>query len=185
MKRWLIWIMMAVLLSGCGNSNSDMDQMLITREKLLKSGCSFHAVVTADYGDRVYTFGIKSTANQHGDVAFEVNSPQSICGITGEITEEKGTLTFDDKVLAFVLMADGQITPVSAPWILVKTLRSGYIHASEKTDKGMHIQIDDSYREDALRLDIWFNEENNPYRAEFFYKGRRIITMEVDNFTFL
>ena len=178
-------MVLAGLLSGCSSVDSGIDQAMVLREKLLKGSCSFDAVITADYGDRIYTFEMQNTADEQGNVKFEVQKPESIANITGEITQEKGKLTFDDKVLAFELMADEQITPVSAPWILIKTLRCGYIHACEATDEGLHIQIDDSYKEDALRLDIWLNKENVPIRGEILYKSRRIITLDVENFTFM
>lgn len=178
-------MVLAGLLSGCSSVDSGIDQAMVLREKLLKGSCSFDAVITADYGDRIYTFEMQNTADEQGNVKFEVQKPESIANITGEITQEKGKLTFDDKVLAFELMADEQITPVSAPWILIKTLRCGYIHACEATDEGLHIQIDDSYKEDALRLDIWLEEGSTPVRAEILQDGMRILTLQIGSFQIL
>ncbi len=184
MKRWLVVLLLVGLLSGCGSVNGHMDQALKLRNTLLGGNeCTFDAVITADYGDKIYNFTMKNTVDANGNLTFEVISPDSISGITGRIQDEKGALTFDREVLAFSLMADGQITPVSAPWIFIKTLRSGYISACENLDSGIHLQIDDSYDEDALQLDIWTDANNMPIRSEIFYKGRRIITLDVDNFT--
>lgn len=185
MKRWLVLLLLAGMLSACGSSKGNMDKVLDLRSNLLKNACSFDAEITADYGDKLYSFEMNNTADNQGNIRFTVKKPESIANITGEVAEEKGRLTFDDKVLAFELLADDQITPVSAPWLLIKTLRSGYIHACEATNDGLYVQIDDSYKEDALRLDIWLDENNAPMRGEILYKGRRIITIEVDNFTFV
>jgi len=87
--------------------------------------------------------------------------------------------------LIFELLADGQITPVSAPWILIKTLRSGYLNACTYTDNGLMLIIDDSYEEDALQLDIWLNDENIPTEAEILWDGRRILSLQISNFVYL
>ena len=186
MKRWLLILLLIGLLSGCGNSQKGIDKALSLRSTLLEgNGCTFDAVITADYGEELYTFTMKNTVDSQGNLRFEVVSPESIAGICGEITEGKGTLSFDEQILVFSLMADEQITPVSAPWIFIKTLRSGYINACEDADAGMHVQIDDSYQSNALLLDIWTDSNIIPVRGEIFYDGRRIITLDVENFSFM
>ena len=45
--------------------------------------------------------------------------------------------------------------------------------------------INDSYEEDALTLDIWLDSQNNPVRAEILYDGRRILTLNIQNFQIL
>lgn len=186
MKRWLLMLLLIGMLSGCGDSQKGIDKALSLRNTLLQgNGCTFDAVITADYGEELYTFTMKSIADSQGNLRFEVASPDSIAGICGEISEEKGALTFDQQILAFSLMADDQITPVSAPWLFIKTLRSGYINACEDTDSGLHVQIDDSYQNNAMHLDIWTDLNNIPVRGEIFYDGRRIITLDVENFNFM
>ena len=46
----------------------------------------------------------------------------------------------------------------------------------------LRLTIDDSYEEDALTLDIWLNGQDIPIRAEILYDGRRILTLEIENF---
>ena len=186
MKRWLPILLLIGMLTGCGSSRTGIERALCLRESLLKGkGCTFIAVVTADYGDKLYTFTMKNTVDTNGDLTFEVVSPDTIAGITGKIENEKGALTFDKEVLAFSLLTDDQISPVSAPWLFIKTLRSGYIHGCESLESGMRIQIDDSYDDDALQLDIWTDSSDIPIRGEILFRGRRIITLDVENFTIL
>ena len=156
------------------------------RADLLASmGCRFDAVITADYGDILHTFSVSCCSDENGGLTFTVTEPETISGISGKISSEGGDLTFDDEVLAFELLADGQLTPVAAPWVLVKTLRGGYITACGRSGELMQASIDDRYEEDALRLDIWFDEENRPVQAEILYAQRRILSLEVKNFEFL
>lgn len=158
---------------------------MILRNRILDSnGCSFHATVTADYGEKLYVFSMDCISDKEGNLKFSVVSPETVSGITGEISTEGGALTFDGKILAFPTVADGQITPVTAPWVFLKTLRSGYMNSCTKDSDGYQISIDDSYAEDALRLLISV-ENNLPVRGEIFWKGCRILTIAVDNFIYL
>ncbi len=184
MKGLLAGLLLTLFLTGCGSG--EIDKAMTVRDQLQSSnGCSFVAEITADYGDAIYEFAMECLVDQIGNLSFTVLEPETICGITGNIRQEKGQLTFDDKVLAFELMADGQITPVSTPWILMHTLRSGYLNACTDTDEGMMLVIDDSYEEDALKLNIWLSQENLPREAEIFWDGNRILTLTVSDFTYL
>lgn len=184
MKRLLAIILSVLILPGC--ADCDLDGAMQMRQQLQQSeGCSFDVEITADYGDNVHIFGMKCQTDDLGNLTFSVSEPDSISGITGTIRDEGGQLTFDDTVLAFELLADDQITPVSAPWILIRTLRSGYLNACANTDDGIMLVIDDSYAEDALKLNIWCTDEYVPTEAEIFWEGRRILTLEISNFTYL
>ena len=145
-------------------------------------GCSFDAVITADYGQKTYTFAMGCDFDAHGNLSFTVHEPETIEGITGNISFSGGELTFDGNALAFPLLADGQATPVSAPWLLYKTLVGGYLHSCVREDELLHLTIDDSYEDDAMQLDIWLDGSDHPVRAEILYENRRILTITIENF---
>lgn len=173
-----------ILLCGC--DNRELDKILSVREQLQqKDGCTFLAAITADYGDEIYSFLMNCQTDQQGNLSFAVEKPETIAGITGTISDTGGKLTFDDNALAFELLADGQISPVSAPWILIRTLRSGYIRSCGQTENGIVAIIDDSYEEEALQLEIWLDEDNLPVCGEILWAGRRILSIEIDAFTYL
>lgn len=183
MKKLGVLFILLVFLAGCSNTSKEIERGMALRSRILKcSSCAFDAQITADYGDKIYTFSMTCLGNPQGDIAFTVTAPESISGITGTVSEEGGKLTFDDTALQFDLMADDQVTPVSAPWIFLKTLRSGYLTSACAEKEGIRLTIDDSYEEDALQLDIWLNEEDIPNRAEILYDGRRILSLDVQNF---
>lgn len=173
------------LFTGCKNQNGPLDKAIMLRNRLLESnGCSFRATVTADYGEQLYIFTMDCISDKEGNLQFSVVSPETISGITGKISTEGGALTFDDKILAFPTVAEGQITPVTAPWVFLKTLRSGYMNSCTKDSGGYQLSIDDSYAEDALRLLI-FVENDIPVIGEIFWKGGRVLTVAVEEFTYL
>lgn len=185
MRRFLPFILPILLLVGC-KASANAEPALALRNKLLQSnGCSFLTVVTADYGDSIYTFTLDCLADKDGNVSFTVIDPETISGITGKIDYEGGKLTFSEKILAFPLVADEQLTPVSVPWLLVRTLRSGYIGAGGQDGDYQKVEMDDSYDEDPLRVDVWFNEANLPVHCDFLWNNRRILTAKIENFSIL
>lgn len=185
MKRILVIFLCVVLLTGCGSAQTLHHATSLRQALLSGSGCSFRANITADYGDAIYTFGMMCNFDENGNLDFTVSEPHSIAGISGQITDRNAHLTFDDKVLGFALLADDLFSPVCAPWILIKTLRSGYIRSGSQTKQGTYVCIDDSYEDDALQVDIWLDDTNRPTFAEIVWQNRRILSMEITDFTFL
>ena len=184
MKKGLALICLALLLTGC-SAESELEQAMAFRDQLLSgNGCSFTAKVTADYGDELYEFTMDCEGDNQGQLQFCVTAPESISGITGTAGEEGGALTFDETALHFDLMAEDALSPVSAPWVFLKTLRSGYIVSACTEENLLHLSIDDSFDDDALRLDIWL-EGDAPVRGEILHDGMRILTLDVTNFQIL
>ena len=185
MKRIIAAVCLLILLAGCSGKHEEMDRAMALRSKLLAQGAVFDAEITADYGEELYTFSMACQVDTHGKLTFSVTAPESICGIGGEISASGGALTFDGEALSFPLLADGQITPVAAPWVLMHTLRSGYLTSCGLEGDTLRIAIDDSYEEDALHLDIWLNGDDVPARGEILWQGRRILSVVVKNFRFV
>ena len=186
MKKLAALMIALVILTGCTGKREEMDRIMTLRAKLLGSeGCTFTAQITADYGDMLHEFTLFCEGNNDGDLGFRVEKPDTIAGITGRFLGNEGFLTIDDVALSFPLLADEQITPVSGPWILLKTILGGYLTACTMEDDLLHLTIHDSYEEDALQMEIWLNPEDQPIQAEIIYDGRRIVTMKIENFQIL
>ena len=185
MKKTAAILLCLFLLTGCIGNNKDLERAMGLRAKLLSASCSFDAEITADYSDELYTFSVSCTGESSGKLGFTITAPDTIAGITGTISNGEGKLTFDDTAVAFPLLADGQVTPVSAPWLLLKTLQGGYLTSAGMDGELLRLTIDDSYEEDALQLDIWLSGEDAPIRADILYDGRRILTLKVTNFQIL
>ena len=186
MKRWFAGVVCVFLLLGCSPGADPVEKGMTLRTKLLEGkGCAFSAAVTADYGDYLHTFVMLCTADPSGAVQFTVTAPESISGITGAVNGEGGKLTFDEEVLLFSPLADGQLAPVTAPWVIVKALRSGYLVSCGETGQGSILTVDDSYAEDALRLEIRLDDRDLPVSAEIYWQGRRILSVRIEHFEIL
>ena len=147
--------------------------------------CSFDAAITADYGDAIHTFKLSCEGKSDGTLTFAVVEPESIAGITGVFSGGEGKLTFDDKAVAFTLMAEGQLSPVSGPWVMVKALQGGYLSSCCPESDFYHLSIDDSYEAQSLGLEVWFNEDRQITYAEIYWKGRMLLSMEIENFVYV
>ena len=184
MKRLIGLLLVAVLLCGCASGDAQLDRALDLRGKLQRQSVSFDAKIVADYGDKTYTFSMQCQSDTVGNLKFAVTQPQTIEGITGTVAKGTGKLTFDDKMLAFDILADGLISPVSGPWVMMQTLRGGYLTACGQDSQGLRLSIDDSYAEKPLHLEIWLDENDLPKYCEIFWNGRRLLSISVSSFTF-
>lgn len=179
----VVLLLCALLLTGCSGAQQEIQAGMELRGALLRcSNCSFDAQVTADYGDAVYSFSMACQGDSQGDLRFTVTQPESLAGIQGTVAHGTGALTFPDTAVQFTLMADGQLSPISAPWILLSTLRSGHLQSAGQEDGLLRLSLANGYEEDALYVDVWLDEDNLPVQGQILYAGRRILSLQVRNF---
>lgn len=184
MKKLLPFLLLGFVL-GCSAGDDAMEEALAIRGTLLSNDCSFRCTVTTDDNGVMDTFTVDCLSDASGELEFTVVGPDSISGITGKIDGQEGTLVFEGQVLAFPLLAGGRISPVSAPWILMNTLKKGCITSVARTQEGLLLSIDDSYADDALNLEIWTDGQGKPVAGEISWQGRRVVSMAVEAFTYV
>ena len=173
------------MLSGCASDSEEMDGVMSLRSQISSdASCSFKMTVTADYGDAVNSFVLSCVSDSSQDLKITVDEPESISGISFVINCDTGKLVFDDQLLVFALLADGVISPVSAPWFFLKALRSGYITSCGNDNDNIKVCIDDSYKQIPYTLDVWLRN-NKPTFAEIIWEGKRILSMEIYDFEIL
>ena len=183
-----LWVLLVVLfLFGCSGDDPQMGRALTLRERLIScTSCTFTAEITADFGETMYTVTLDCQGNADGSLSFSVEKPDNISGISGILSSSGGKITFDeDRAVTFPLLAEGEISPVSAPWVLYNTLRSGYIGVCGMEAEHLRLTLNDSYEEEALQVDVWLDDEDRPEFAEIFWRGRRVISICVTNFQIL
>lgn len=174
---------MVLLLSGCSTDSSGLNSGTALRSKLLQaSECSFTAEITADYDDRSFLFTADCATDNSGDLSFTLTAPTTISGISGRLTGEAGQLVFDDMTLDFPLSAEDLPSPLSAPWIFMNALRSGFLSSVCIDDSKLRLCIDDTYAGEDIRLDVWLDSAYLPCRAEILHDGIRFLTLNVTKF---
>ena len=155
------------------------------RNQLLESCCAFTAEITADYTDDLVSFTLDCAGDELGNLDFTVSEPLEIAGIGGTVKAGKGSLVYQDTVLAVPLLAQGELSPVSAPWILLCALRGGYIASAGTEGELLRVTVNDSFAGNTLLVDIWFDNLNMPQMAEVFWQGRRVLSIQIKDFQFV
>ena len=185
--RRLFFLITVVLLvfTGCAQSSDSLEPGLELRNELLNgNGCRFIAEVRADFGDMEYTFSATCETDDQGSLRFQVLTPEPISGIEGLIEQETGKLTFDDTVLSFPLLAEGELSPVSAPWVFYKALVGGYLRMAGRDENYTRLTINDSFRSENLTVEVWLDGVD-PSLAEIVWRGRSILFLTIREFEIL
>lgn len=159
-----------------------MEEVLALRGRCLGGDVSFRTEIRADYITNIECFTLDCAFDTEGRMEFTVCAPDEIEGIRGTVSGSGGTVEFEDVVLGYPLLAQGRLSPLASPWVLVKALREGCIVAVGREGETLHLTIDDSYGENALTLDVWL-KEGQVEEAEIAWEGRRCVTMTVDDFS--
>ena len=180
MRRFLPLLLVFFL--GCSARDPAMEEALALRSRCLAGEVSFEAEIRADYITNIECFTLDCAVDPSGEMRFAVTEPDDIGGIRGTVSGTGGTVDFEDMVLGYPLLAEGRLSPLAAPWVLVKALREGCIVAVGREGEALHLTIDDSYADNALTLDIWL-EEGQVEEAEIAWEGRRCVTMTVEDFS--
>ena len=168
---------------GCTGKDPAMEAALDFRTQCLSAReVCFSADIRADYITTFEEFSLECTAGPDGCVAFRVLEPEEISDIRGTVRGSEGTVEFDATVLAFPLMAQGRLSPLSGPWVVLKAIRSGCILAAGQEGGLIHLTIDDTYEDNALTVDLWL-EDGVPEEAEIAWEGRRVMSMTFDDFS--
>lgn len=185
MQKIFIIVLVCSFLFGCSD-NEGADRAVETRNRFSQNkGISFCCTITADYVDSVRSFQLECEVDAGGNVTFQVVAPESISGITGCINGKNGNFLFDNYMLSYPLLADGLLSPVSMPWLIIQALRSGYIRSTSIDDDTIRITIDDTFSGQTLQVDSWIKEDLTIDYCEVFWEGRRLLSMTVDSFVWL
>lgn len=190
MRRRLIAILVLILLmfSSCTKEgqHSELQPAMDFRAGLLNSGgAQFTAEVTADYGEEVYTFTLDCKYVTDGTTEIDVAAPDTLCGIKAQIENDTGRLTFFDTELTFGTLADGTVTPLSAPAVLGRCWQSAYIASSGKEEKTLRVSYEDGFDADQLLVDTWFSQKGIPIYAEICYNESCVLKLTISDFSLL
>ena len=180
-------LMMLLLLSGCGaGGGGDRAQDLaltIRGEYLALESWTANCTVTADYGQRVYVYGI--TAAQTGEeLVLTITSPETAAGVTARLSGEKGLLEYDGTILETGPLDGDGLSPVSALPALMEAARKGYIDSCA-LDESLMILCRDPEKApgEGTETSLWFDPETHALlRGEIALDGFTVIQCEFENF---
>lgn len=89
MKKLWAMLLLLLTLTGCAGAPKEIEAGMALRSQILKAqGLSFDTDLTADYGDKLYTFSMHCTGDREGNLTFTVTAPETIEGIKGSISQQ-------------------------------------------------------------------------------------------------
>ena len=170
-----------LLLSGClggGEGQKILDLALTVRgEYLAMTQCAAQAELTADYGQRVYTYTL-DVAGTAEELTLTVTEPDLIAGITARVKQGESFLAYDDLVLETGPLSEAGLSPMSAIPAMLEHLRGGYLMAWSLEDGALHITCGDpgGTPDTGTVYDLWLDAESHALlRGEICVDGRRCI----------
>lgn len=192
-KSMLICVLMMLLaLSACGGAREDDPQrqaLALRTDYLAAEGCTAKLTVRADYGQRVYTYGVNVTV-AGGESVLTVTSPTELAGITARVTDGQSQLEYDGAVLETgPLSADG-LTPLSAVPALLECARSGFMDSctmerlGERDTLRMLCRDPEQPVGQGREVTLWFDPASRGLvKGEISVDGYRVILCEFESFT--
>lgn len=183
-----LMIVLVCLLASCGRGKDDPDELLqqVRGHYLELSACGGHGELTADHGQRVYTYGIDFTWTRDGDIRLVLTAPENIAGAVAHIASGETALEFDGVMLETGALDSAGLTPIDVIPALLTYAREGFVSAcvleGEGEEKMLHMICSDPERSpgEGVEADLWFDGETFALlRGEVSSDGSTVVRCDV------
>lgn len=186
----LIPLLLLCLLTGCAGGTDDNDTVLDLRSEILsRTGCSGTMTLTADYGQRVYSYEVDFTEEEDEGLTLTLTAPEAVAGITAVVREGQTALEYDGVRLETGPLNDEGLSPLDALPMFLTALESGYIAetCSEQVGESEHLRIccRDPERDpgQGTEVIVWFDKaQKTLQRGEIRSDGFAVIQCEFSAF---
>lgn len=194
-KRLCALMMILVLpLAACGgNEGGNQAEEALSRVRgqyLELTGCSGHAELTADYGQRVYTYGLDFTWRREGETLLTLTAPELVAGTVAHIAAGETALEYDGTMLETGPLNGEGLSPVDALPALLRYAREGFAAECvlEGTEEGQKLRVicRDPEEEPGAgsEAQLWFDSETGTLlRGELSEAGVTVIQCEFSGFS--
>ena len=112
----VLMMILGLSLSACGGAEggnrAEQLALDIRGEYLEMGGCTASLELTADYGQRVYTYGIGLNYAREGETTLTITAPENIAGVTARILEGETALEYDGMRVETGPLDDSGMSPV-------------------------------------------------------------------------
>ena len=193
-KTMFCVLMMTLLLSGCGAEEKKLtadECALQLRTKYLASEmCEGSAVVTADYGERVYGFTFDFTWKRDGETVLNVTAPKELEGLKATVEDGSGRLEFHGVSLGTGDLTGEGMTPLEYLPAVMNYINDGYMAECSFEPQEDRETLRILFREptvkpqNGLECVLWFDRETfDILRAELSYDGTMVLRSDFTFFT--
>lgn len=166
----ILFLLTAAALCACGNDDSDRELTLDIQEAFRSmERWSGTAELTADYGQRVYSYTVSFSGTSRDGMNLTITAPEEVAGITASIKEGQTVLSYDGIRLETGPLNPEGMSPLDAIPAVFSAMQSGYIAETSSETLG---------REDLLRISCR-DAENPPGEGVetvlWFHKGNKAL----------
>ncbi len=184
-------IALVLLLAACGGGGgNEAEEALagIRGQYLEMSACSGHADFTADYGQRVYTYGVDFTWRREGETLLTLTAPENVAGTTAHISAGETVLEYDGVMVETGPLNLAGLSPIDAIPALLAYAREGFMAEctlEEGESPTLHLICRDPETQpgEGTEGELWFSPETGALlRGEISEEGFTVIQCEISNF---
>lgn len=183
---------LVLLLSACGGKGSGQADELVQDVRsayLAMEGCTAHMELTADYGQRIFTYGMELSWQREGETVLTLTSPENVAGTSAVIRAGETALEYEGVMVETGPLDDAGLSPIDAVPALLGYAREGFIAESvlEEQDgaQRFHITCRDPEKEPGTGREgeLWFDPESFVLlRGEISDEGFTVIQCDFTNF---
>lgn len=144
---------------------------------------SARAVLTADYGERVYTYTVAIDGSAQAGT-MTVEEPENIAGTVLQWSDGSSTLSCEDITLETGPLTDC-LSPADAVNALLRSCQTGQLLECgwEEQDSLLFARFTHP-EQDAVTVSCWFDAQREaPRRCELSEGGRTVLTMDFSDFS--
>ena len=166
---------LAVALCSCTESQEENQLALQLREDFLSmTGCSGQMKVTADYGQRIYSYAVTFSSNEERGMTLVLTAPEEVAGITATIEHGQTNLVYDGVRLETGPLNEDGLSPLDALPALITAVQSGCYRDPEQTSG------------EGTETILWFCKDRKTLlRGELLSNGSTVIRCEFSAFNII
>ena len=189
----VLTISLCLALSACGGGGgvSPAEQMAldIRGELLETAGGSARVTLTADYGRRVYEYGVAMTWEREGETALTLTAPENVAGVTARVRAGEAALEYDGLRVETGPLDGSGLSPLAGLPLLLEYARTGWMAecGMEELDRGAVLRVDCRDPEKApgegRTCTLWFDPDTHALlRGELAQDGFTVLRCEFEAF---
>lgn len=194
MRRRLCALMMTLVLplaacGGRGGNEAETLALKIRSQYLEMTACAGQLELTADYGQRVYTYGVDLAWEKEGETTLTLTAPENVAGTVARIANGETALEYDGVMVETGALDGAGLTPVDAVPALLTCAREGFLAECVLEDwdgeQRLHVTSRDPEKDpgSGVETQLWFQPDTGALlRGEISNDGVTVVTCEAAGF---
>lgn len=181
---FVVLLLFSLSLSGCGDAAKPEDAVREMRTLYQSAeSVSGTADITADYGQRVYTYtaAVEGTASAG---TLTVQAPENIAGTVLQWAEDETSLTYEETTLETGALSDSGLSPADAVPAVLSACRAGALVecAWEEDGAVLYAELENPEDESVTVSCLFDGESYVLRRAELAEDGATVLTLAFSDF---